>query len=94
MFRCHFCAVVAPAKTKAARIPVEARARTYPSRPLAHPYHHDGKLKRHDDPGGAGYEIVREVLACPECAARERRPLAELVEAHLTAPAEAGRLLR
>lgn len=78
MFRCHFCAACAPAKTKAVRVPIQTRARTYPRRPEAHPYVQNGKLKHRDDPGGVGYEIVREVLACPACAARERRPLAEL----------------
>lgn len=78
MYRCHFCADCAPAKTKAVRVPVEARARTYPRRPEAQPYFDNGKLKHNDDPGGVGYEIVREVLACPACADRERRPLREL----------------
>lgn len=76
MFRCHFCAICAPAKSKAVRVPIETRARTYPRRPKAHPYFHNGKLKHRDDPGGVGYEIVLEALACPACAARERRLLA------------------
>jgi hypothetical protein len=31
-----------------------------------------GKRKRRetDDPGGVGWEVVREVLACPACAVR------------------------
>ncbi len=78
MFRCHFCATSAPARVKATHLPVETRARTYVPRSQAHPFTRDGKLKHNDDPGGAGYEIVREVLACPSCAARERRSLAEL----------------
>jgi rubredoxin len=78
MFRCHFCAACPPAKTKAIRITVEARARTYPARPEAHPYRREGKLKYQDDPGGTGFEIVREVLACPACATYERRALPEL----------------
>lgn len=90
MFRCHFCAACTPAKTKAARVPVETRARTYPRRLEAHTYDHNGKLKHKDDPGGIGYEVVREVLACPACAARERRPLADLVpERYEAAPGEA-----
>lgn len=78
MFRCHFCAVCTPARTKAVRVSIAARTRHYPRRPDANPAAHDGKRGFSDDPGGAGYEIVREVLACPACAARERRPLTEL----------------
>lgn len=78
MFRCHFCAISAPAQVKAARVLVEIRPRIYAPRSKAHPFTCDGKLKHNDDPGGAGYEIVREVLACPACAAREQRSLAEL----------------
>lgn len=80
MFRCHFCAGVQTAHTKAVRVPVAARVRHYPRRPEANLVVHEGKRRLIDDPGGTGYEIVREVLACPACAARERRPLAELVE--------------
>jgi len=65
MFRCHFCATCPPAKTKAIRITITAHARTYPARPEAHPYHREGKLKYQDDPGGTGFEIVREPRITP-----------------------------
>jgi hypothetical protein len=81
MFRCHFCATSTPARVKATRLPVETRLRIYAPSSKAHLFRRDGKLMYNDDPGGAGYEIVREVLACPACAARERRSLAELCPA-------------
>lgn len=27
----------------------------------------DGRPKKTDDPGGVGFEIVREVVVCPDC---------------------------
>jgi hypothetical protein len=32
------------------------------------------KEKRTDDPGGAGSQIVREVIACPRCAKGQAAP--------------------
>ncbi len=70
MYRCEICQKVAPARTKAARIVVETRPRSYPFRPRANRFVHERKVEYRDDPGGSGYEIVREVTACPDCAAR------------------------
>ncbi|MFP4436499.1 MAG: hypothetical protein ACLFVO_04565 [Chloroflexaceae bacterium] len=61
-----------PAKTPATRVTVETRYRQYPQRPKAHPVKRKGKIEMVDDPGGEGYEIAREVLACPACAARHQ----------------------
>jgi len=44
------------------------RRRKYPFREKANQFIKDGRLKKTDDPGGAGQEIVREVLVCPSCA--------------------------
>jgi hypothetical protein len=54
------------------------RTRKYPSRPLANRFFRiNEKGKRKEiitaDPGGAGCEIVREMLVCPACAARQTR---------------------
>jgi hypothetical protein len=44
---------------------------TYPHRPKANRLVEKGKEKyKPDDPGGRGQEIVRERIACPDCAAR------------------------
>ena len=72
MYRCDVCDSVAPPNTPCTRIVVETRARQYPHRPRVHwhPPDADGKGKWVDDPGGTGREIVRELRACPTCAAR------------------------
>jgi hypothetical protein len=55
---------------------LERRAKQYPYRPRANVViirPKDGKKKKkehRDDPGGQGTEIVREVMACAECAAK------------------------
>jgi hypothetical protein len=71
MYRCEICKQVVPPRTKAYRIPVKTRLRHYPYRKEAIPIIDEkGKRKLIDDPGGVGYEIVEEVLACPACAGR------------------------
>lgn len=75
VFRCPLCSRLSPAGTPAVRVPLETRPRTYRSRPNANRVVRlDAKGKRKvihlDDPGGVGREAVREVIACPDCAAR------------------------
>jgi hypothetical protein len=52
---------------------LETRFRQYPPRPKANQIVRDGKVKYIDDPGGKGYEIVKEVTACPRCAVQYRQ---------------------
>jgi hypothetical protein len=40
----------------------------YPRRAHAHGLRSQPREKWHDDPGGVGTAIVREVVACPACA--------------------------
>jgi hypothetical protein len=47
---------------------VETRPAVYPVRGEAYEFRRDGRLKRADDPGGVGREIVREIVACDACA--------------------------
>ncbi|NOY92909.1 MAG: hypothetical protein GXP55_17125 [Deltaproteobacteria bacterium] len=70
MYRCHFCKTVSQSNTLANRVVIETRATEYPSRPKAQRRRIGRKIKNFDDPGGAGYEIAREVLACRTCAER------------------------
>jgi len=72
MYICQICKTCVPAKTPATRVTVETRYRQYPKRLKAHPVKRKGKIEMVDDPGGEGYEIAREVLACPTCAARHQ----------------------
>ena len=93
MYQCQICQSVVPAKTRAVRVVLETRVRTYPPQRRMHPPkdlsnrerkkllrklaagladRHDDTFKKWvDDPGGRGLEVVREVLACPACAAKQ-----------------------
>ena len=75
MFVCQICGRIVPPRTPAARIVVARRPKQYSFRHNANIYYRpdsNGKVKEHqsDDPGGVGWEIVREALACPDCAGR------------------------
>jgi len=66
---------VVPAGTHAHRLVIATRPRLYPIRLRANRLvrlTEKGKRKVTfvSDPGGAGHEPAREVLACPTCAAR------------------------
>lgn len=75
MYRCQLCGGVAPAGTRAVKVVVAARPKAYPPRRSANTVHkrnpRTGKWswEETDDPGGVGWEIGREVTACPGCAA-------------------------
>jgi len=71
MYRCDVCACVVPSNTPCNRIVIETRAVEYPAREKVHwiPPSHRGKGTWIDDPGGHGFETVRELRACPRCAA-------------------------
>jgi hypothetical protein len=76
MFLCQLCGVVVPPRIPATRVVVNRRPKQYPFRFEANVFYRpdpkkEGKIKEHktDDPGGLGWEIAREVLACPRCAA-------------------------
>lgn len=73
MYRCDVCGSVTPPNTPCNRIVVETRAIQHPKRDDVHwhPPRAGGSGKWIDDPGGTGSAIVREVNACPACAARE-----------------------
>ncbi|MBX3247377.1 MAG: hypothetical protein KF901_09355 [Myxococcales bacterium] len=68
MYRCQLCNTVQPARTPSTLVTVESRAAEYPSRPKAHRMRVSRKGKSFDDPGGAGFEIAKEAMACPRCA--------------------------
>lgn len=68
MYICEICEQVIEPGTKAIRIPVETRTRKYPPRQKR--VSRGRKTKTITVPGGEGSEIVREAVACPECAAK------------------------
>lgn len=68
MYRCENCQNVVPPNTKAHRVVIETRLKRYPRRERANKIKEDGKIRHIADPGGIGYETVREITVCPECA--------------------------
>ena len=78
MFRCELCELVPELKGRGPRVvaagercvmvAIEKRPTEYPSRPKAQRRRIGRKVRMIDDPGGAGYEIAKEVRACVRCA--------------------------
>lgn len=79
MYRCQLCGGVAPAGTCAVKVVVAVRPKRYPVRRDANrvrrlnPNTGRWKWETTDDPGGAGFEIAREVTACPGCAGEKQQ---------------------
>lgn len=72
MFVCDVCGSVTAPGAPCHRVTVETRDVEYPKRDKAHwhpPRPPKEKGKWVADPGGFGHETVREVRACPQCAA-------------------------
>ncbi|MCG8652444.1 MAG: hypothetical protein MI861_21565 [Pirellulales bacterium] len=72
MFRCYFCKQVTPPKTTRHSVVIETRVKKYASRQRE--AKRRGFRDRSDGPldrGGEGREILKEVDACPECAAKQ-----------------------
>jgi hypothetical protein len=83
MFKCEFCKTSVPAHISVFRIVIETRQRIYPPRARVHRVierpkkgrsQNKKKAEYTDDPGGRGWEIVREAKACPACAAAHLHP--------------------
>lgn len=73
MFVCHFCNEAAAPKTKPRWVVLEKRPRQYPARKDAHKMPgKKSKKRRRDDPGGQGWEIAHETMACPDCASKHQ----------------------
>ena len=70
MFRCDLCKKTSKSGEPSATVVVETREVQYPFRAAVHPYRDPETKKRLmlDDPGGVGYETVREVRAHERCA--------------------------
>lgn len=93
MFRCELCDSVVPAGTRATRVVISTRQKTYESRGQS-PSGRGGRgggrrggrtRKKEFDKGGSGTEIVREAAVCPKCAERYRRQREEAEAATMTA---------
>jgi hypothetical protein len=73
MFVCQLCGTTVPPRTPAVRVVTRRRPKQYPFRPNANVFwrfNEEGKRKEHktNDPGGVGWEIAEQALACPACA--------------------------
>jgi hypothetical protein len=73
MYRCDLCGGVVPPRTECALVVTESRVKHYPRRAKLYPPKNPSDWKDpdkwRDDPGGIGWEAVREARACPSCAA-------------------------
>ena len=75
MFRCYFCKKITAPKTTRHSVVIETREKTYVSR--RRESKRRGFRDRNETPedrGGSGIEIIKEVDACPECAAKHHTP--------------------
>ena len=72
MFRCYFCQQVTPPKTTRHSVVIEVREKKYASR-RKEPGRRGPAYRQESvqDRGGEGVEIIREVDACPTCAAKQ-----------------------
>lgn len=80
MFRCYFCNQVTPPKTTRHSVIIEIRNKAYSVRrraPQKRGFRPRERGETVQDRGGEGREIIREVDACPQCAAaqKELKPL-------------------
>lgn len=73
MYLCQICHTVTPPRTRRHLLPITRPAR-YPERAQVYFFLCDGKRYARDDPGGVGWEIEREIVACPDCAAKHTAP--------------------
>ena len=78
MFKCQICSLMVANNIPAKRVTLETRVKVYEPRKEIHlvPKHKKKHPRRkepeyRDDVGGAGLEIVRQGLACPDCATRQ-----------------------
>lgn len=89
MFRCHFCQQITPPKTTRHSIVIEVREKRYASQKREFKRGGRRDFRDRDEPapdrGGQGVEIMREVSACPLCAAKQHE--VKRIELETAAPA-------
>jgi hypothetical protein len=83
MYRCKLCNRVSRPGERASKVVTERRPAEYPSRGKAQRKSVGRRSKLDDDPGGAGYQIAKEIVACSTCAeeARVKQAALEAAEA-------------
>ena len=87
MFRCHFCQQITPPKTTRHNVVIEVREKRYSSRQREQRRGGGRNFRDREDSvqdrGGQGVEIMKEVPACPACAAKQH----EVKRVELAVPA-------
>ncbi len=74
MFRCQKCGTIVASGIRSKKVVVKTREKTYEARePVRARNRYARRKNRHKkkqnyDRGGHGYETVRELTVCPECA--------------------------
>lgn len=66
-YRCEDCKTIQPPKTKPYRLAVQTETVIYPFRSKVNQFKTDGGWETRDDPGGRGWQIVRELVLCHWC---------------------------
>ena len=78
MFRCYFCNQVTPPKTTRHSVVIETREKQYVTqRRESSRRGSRGREDRVQDRGGQGVETIKEVPACPDCAAKQQQQVSE-----------------
>ncbi len=84
MFRCQICGQVAAPGTRATKVVVVSRAKVYAQRGGGDSnFRGRGRFrapKKPIDAGGKGHEIVQELTACVDCAAKQETTMIEAPE--------------
>ena len=66
MYRCEISGGTVPSGTRSRKVVLQVRPVNYVQRPDALKKKKKGRRRRNSgDPGGQGWEIVKEVLVCP-----------------------------
>lgn len=67
MYICKNCNTQISSNTPSYLIQTQKRPKKYPGRHSANKFLKNGKEKISDVPGGAGWEIMQELVVCGEC---------------------------
>jgi hypothetical protein len=71
MYRCELCRNLIGPNIPSHKVVAQTRPVEYPFRRDANRFVKERKEEKRDDPGGSGFEIEREVVACAGCAGKK-----------------------
>ncbi len=67
MFICENCNNVIKSNHPSFKKTIEIRQKQYLFRQDANKFLYEDKIKKTSDPGGSGFETVREIIVCKNC---------------------------